>query len=145
MTGSQIAVDSACRDYEYYIDPTSTQTIELGTEQYPYRTFKAVVSEILNHFSNVHVEVTIYAKDFYSQDHKMFFVNMTNVVITTHPEYVSWNRRAVMTLTEFEQADISKKARLHLLNFADIPVATVVASGDFTDTEKGVAAGQGNG
>ncbi|CAI2366899.1 unnamed protein product [Moneuplotes crassus] len=136
LTGSQISFSSVCRDFEYYVDPTSTEVIELGTKQYPYRSLKSVTSEILNHLSHHQKEIIIYSKDAYLQDRTMFFVNITNVKITTHPEYISWSRKAILTLTEYEQIGISKKARRHLLTNTGLPITDLINNGNFTTSEK---------
>ncbi|CAI2360244.1 unnamed protein product [Moneuplotes crassus] len=139
LTGSQISLASVCRDFEYYVDPTSTEVIELGTQKYPYRTLKSVASEILNYLSHKEVEVTIHTKDVYLEDKTMFFVNITNVKITTHPDLTAYGLKAVLTLTEFPQATISKKAKFHLLTHTDLPFSALITAGDFTDSEKAQA------
>lgn len=140
MTGTQISIDSACRDFEYFVDPDSTEMVELGTQKYPYRSMKSVTSEILNHFTHHLVEVKVYVKDVYLEDRTMIFVNMTNVVLTTHPEGVSANRRSVITATEFEQTGVGEKAKFHLLSNTDHPSTTIINNADFSDYEKGSAA-----
>ena len=140
LRGDQISVGSACRDMEYFVDPESEEMVELGTLEYPYRTMKSVASEILNHLSHHQVEVTVYVKDVYLQDRSLYFVNMTNVKITSHPEYVSSNRKAVITATEFVQSGISKKARFHLLKDTELPLLSIMNSNPFSDYEKSVTA-----
>ncbi|CAI2371780.1 unnamed protein product [Moneuplotes crassus] len=135
LTGLQISFPSVCRDFEYYVDPTSTEIIELGTQKYPYRTLKSVTSEILNYLSHQQTEVMIYIKDAYLEDKTMFLVNITNVKITTHPSYSSCGRKATLTLTEFSQPSLSAKAKLHLLTHTDLPIGTIISSGSFSPYE----------
>ncbi|CAI2370495.1 unnamed protein product [Moneuplotes crassus] len=136
LTGLQISFPSVCRDFEYYVDPTSTEIIELGTQKYPYRTLKSVTSEILNHLSHKQVEVTIYTKDVYLEDKTMLFINITNIKITTHPDFIPCGRKARLTLTEFIQPTLSSKARVHLLSHTDLPFKALITEGNFTDSEK---------
>ena len=56
----QYLVGKVWRSLEYYVNPQSSEMVEIGTITYPYRSFRAVASEILNNFSHQNVSITIY-------------------------------------------------------------------------------------
>lgn len=131
-----MAVDSVCRTLDYYVDPHSSELLELGTLDYPYRTLKSVSSELLNFISHNEVEVTLYLKDdVYMEDNTLLIVNMTKFTITTHPDLVSLNKRARLIPSKLAQPGVSQKARFHLLKVADLPYQDVLDAGNFTSTE----------
>ena len=57
-----------CKLEDIYIDPQSSQQIELGTLEYPYRTMKSVSAEILSLWSNSDKNVTVFMKDVYLEE-----------------------------------------------------------------------------
>ena len=60
LEGYQYSLSKIWRSLEYYVNPQSSEMVELGTITYPYRSFRAVASEILNNFSHQNVNITIY-------------------------------------------------------------------------------------
>ena len=97
---------------------------------------KAVTSEIFNHVSHNDVNVTIYTKDVYIQDKTLNFVNMSSVMITSHPDLSEDNKQATIIATEFEQFGVGQKARFHVLTNTDFLTNDIIYSQDFTDYEK---------
>ncbi|CAI2361915.1 unnamed protein product [Moneuplotes crassus] len=136
VTSEKMNIGKICKTLNIYIDPDSREPIELGTLKYPYRTFKSAASEILNHYSNTQAEVTIYVKDGYIETDTFYFMNMTNVKITAHPEYKIMNKRAQISFTSQPQHGISKKARFHLLRDVPINHNQFVAIEETGETEK---------
>ena len=49
-----------CRRPVYYIDPSSDKILELGTQNYPYRTIRPVFVEILKYFSHQEISVSVF-------------------------------------------------------------------------------------
>ena len=96
---------------------------------------KAVTSEILNHFSYNEIEIIIYTKNAYVEDRSLYFVNIGNVMLTSHPTITDINKRATIIPTELPQVGISKKARFHLLKNADLPLYSIIAQGSFSQAE----------
>ena len=89
INSTQMNIPSIWRSYEYYVVPHSNQTLELGTRNYPYRTMKAVASEILNIHSHSNANIIIYVTDAYLEDANLIFINITSVTITTHPDFLA--------------------------------------------------------
>ncbi|CAI2368076.1 unnamed protein product [Moneuplotes crassus] len=115
IQSEKMNIGKICKTLKIYVDPESQKLIELGTYEYPYRTFKSAASEILNHYSNTEAEVEIYMKDGYIEMDNFYFINMTSVKITAHPDYELLNKRAQISFNSRTQPGISKKARFHLL------------------------------
>ena len=42
------------RSFDYYVDVTSHQTIELGSREYPFKDLESVFVEIINYHSNTY-------------------------------------------------------------------------------------------
>ena len=61
MTGEQVHNLTFCRGYDYYVNPDSTEILELGTKQYPYKNLMLPFIEIFNfHSNNPNIEINIY-------------------------------------------------------------------------------------
>ena len=45
---------SFCRGFDYYVDVTSSQTIELGSREYPFKDLESVFIELANYHSNTY-------------------------------------------------------------------------------------------
>jgi hypothetical protein len=121
-----------CRSLEYYVDPDSENSIELGTKQFPYRAFKSISSEILNQFSYSDVNITIYLKEgtkVYVQDDTTFFMSMTFVTMTSYSDNSDTPDRALIIPTAIEQQGISKKALLHILKHTDLWLEDAISKG----------------
>ena len=97
MNDTQYTINAVCRSLELYVDPQSTEVMEFGTKQYPYRYFKYASSEILNQFSHKDAEITVYLKegtDVYIKEGDTFFLNITKVTVISYsnsvdsPDYV---------------------------------------------------------
>ncbi|CAI2360414.1 unnamed protein product [Moneuplotes crassus] len=135
IVSNKMNIGRICRTLEFYVDPEGDRIIELGTFEYPYRTFKSVASEILNHYSNTKAEVEIFIKDGYIEMDTLYFINMTNVKITTHPDYQLLNKRAQISFTSKAQHEISKKARFHLLKDTSISHEEFINKDELSERE----------
>lgn len=109
--------------------------MELGTREYPYRTFQAVMSEIINFFSNSEASLTILTKSVYVENQMANFMNMTLVTVTTHPDLVRLHERALVVPTAISQPEFMEKSRFHLLNSQPTDISQVIADGEYTDVE----------
>ncbi|CAI2374896.1 unnamed protein product [Moneuplotes crassus] len=136
LEGHHLSVQSACRTPYYYVDPLSTEVLELGTLHYPYRTMKSVSSEVLTFLSHQEVSITAYVKDVYIEDKSLFIMNVTQFAIQSHPDLVKTNTKAVVTPTELPQIGISKKSKFHLLQSVELPLDDIISAGEFSSNEK---------
>lgn len=137
ISSPQVFQGQICRNPDIYVDPFSSQELELGTLEYPFRTFKAASSEILNHYSHSEVDISIFVKDGYIQLETFYFLNMSSVSIHRHPEYLAADRRAYLIFDRNIQAGISAKARFHILANTDTMPDDIISNGNFLESELG--------
>ena len=83
----QYSIASIWRLPDFYVDPLSSDIIELGTIRFPYKSMRAVSSDIINNFSHKNIDITIYLKEntnIYVSDYTTYFINITSVKITSY-------------------------------------------------------------
>ena len=141
MNDTQYTINSVCRSLKFYVDPQSTEVMEFGTKQYPYRYFKYVSSEILNQFSHKDVEITIYLKegtDVYIREGDTFFLNITKVKVSSYSDGVNAPDYVRIVPTSITQPSDSKRAAFNILSHTNSNVNEAIAKGSFTATELGL-------
>lgn len=87
ISDSQLAISSVCRGFNYYVDPTSTAVLELGTLQYPYKSLAFVFVELLNFHANTARTINVYLKENtqnYIDLSFNYIINITSVTITSY-------------------------------------------------------------
>ena len=87
IQSSQYSLSKIWRALKYYVDPLSSEMIELGTIIYPYRSFRAISSDILNNFSHQKVNISVYLKEYTSthiSDLSNFFLNISSIEISSY-------------------------------------------------------------
>ena len=87
ISSSQYSIGELWRLSQFYVDPLSSEIIELGTISYPYKSMRAVSSDILNIFSHQNVNITIYLKEYesvYMSDLTGYYLNITSIHITSY-------------------------------------------------------------
>lgn len=119
VESSDFKLTAFCRGYDYYVDPLSNETLELGTREYPYRSLKSVNYEILSIFSHSENSITIHTKDAYLEEETAKYFNMTSVKITSHPEVLAYDTRSILIPTYESQPGIMEKALFNLIASAD--------------------------
>ena len=63
MNTTQYSQPQICRSNTYYVNPESTEIIELGTLEYPYKSIKYVFVEILNLHANSDRTINVILKE----------------------------------------------------------------------------------
>ena len=63
LSDAQFNIASFCRGFDYYVDPTSSAVVELGTMQFPYKSLALVFVEMLNYHANTARTINIYLKE----------------------------------------------------------------------------------
>lgn len=142
IESSQLNLPAVWRNYEYYVDPYSTQILELGTREFPYRSMRAVTSEIVNFHCHTPVDIKIYTKEAFMEEATVYYVNMSSVSISNHPDYVALGKNAMIIPTVVPQVGISEQSRFHLLNNTNLSISDVTSSADFSDIEKEIFASE---
>ena len=87
ITDSQYGITSVCRGFNYYVDPTSSSVVELGTKQFPYKSLALVFVELLNFHSNTNRTINVYLKENttnYIDIDFNFVINMNTVNISPY-------------------------------------------------------------
>ena len=128
------------RSLEYYIDPNSDKTIELGTKTYPYRTSKPVFTEILKHHSHQDRDIIIYLKEntnIYIEDSSSYILNITRVTITSYSAISTSPGMTTITTIDSLTNGISSKAAFHISKDLTLDIGSVVTSGTFSSYEVG--------
>jgi hypothetical protein len=140
ISSNQYNIDKICRSTNFYVDPNSSKMIELGTKEYPYRNFRAVSSEILNHFSYKKLNITIYLKTgtkVYLEDDTTNFINIQNVTVTTYYDNSLLPVRALIVPTRIAQHKVNARAAFHLLSHTEIYVNEQIAQKAYSESTLG--------
>ena len=87
----------------------SAKTIELGTLEYPYKSFSSINFEILNFFSHSNADIIIYTKNAYIEDDMSKYFNFSSVTITSHPEVKENSKISTIVPTAIRQNVIFEK------------------------------------
>ena len=109
--------------------------------KYPYRYFKYVSSEIINQFSHKALEITVYFKegtDVYIREGDTFFINITNVKVTSYSDGVNPPDYVRIIPTSTVQPSDSKRAAFNILSHTNSSVNEMISNGSFTSSEKGL-------
>ena len=106
VSRSNLKTFNICKPYEYYINPDSEQTIELGTRKYPFKSINLVFIDIFNRLSNSDVSVKIYVMENtynYLPVDTIKFINITSVSIDSYSEYYPDDpKHALFIITDSE-------------------------------------------
>jgi hypothetical protein len=114
--------------------------IELGTKEYPYRNFRAVSSEVLNHFSYKNLNITIYLKGgtkVYLEDDTTYFINIQNVTVMTYYHNSLLPVRALIVPTTITQHKVNARAAFHLLSHTEIYVNEQITQKAYSESTLG--------
>ena len=87
ISDSQFGISSFWRSFDYYVDPSSTSIVELGTKQFPYKSLALVFVELLNFHSNTARTINIFIKEnteSYVDLGFNYIINMTSVNISPY-------------------------------------------------------------
>ena len=127
-----------CRGLDYYIDPLSIETVELGTQEFPYRTIAPVFAEILKHMSHSDLSISIWVKEGTTltvEDSQIFIFNITEVSISTYSDISSNPGYATLISTDLPVEKLSKKSKFNIIKNTDLNVSDAISKGDFSDIE----------
>ena len=99
-----------CRSAHTYVDPTSEEPIELGTKQYPFKTFNLPFVEIATIHSNADTTTNVWVREgtvvpFKHGHHPIF--NATQINFGTYHPDPSMMQHAQATVEIRDEADTS--------------------------------------
>jgi len=136
---SHYSVPKFWKRTDFYVDPTSSELLELGTKDYPYRTIQPVFAEILNEFSHSSESLNVYVKEgtiVFIDDSTSLIINIYELSITTYSELGSDPAPATLVTSEDARTHISQRALFHLMSDTSLDTAGVIAAGTFSETEQ---------
>ena len=103
ISDSQLAISSVCRGFDYYVDPISTEVIELGTLQYPFKSLGFVFVELLNFHANTPRAINVHLKE-NTQSHIdlsfNYIINISTVTISPYSTTSSTPSKATIVAGE---------------------------------------------
>lgn len=133
---------SLCRSLDYYVDPTSTQVLELGTKENPYRNIGLVFLEILNIHSHTDRNITINLKEstlIYMNQLRSYIINVTNVEIRSYSESVNnVPRSAEIYVSNFNIPYFSPKTRFNIISNTTMRLAQNLNRPNYVEREKDI-------
>ena len=103
ISDSQLAISSVCQGFDYYVDPTSIELIELGTLQYPFKSLGFVFVELLNFHANTARTINVHLKENtqnYIDLSFNYIINITTVTISSYSTTSSTPSKATIVAGE---------------------------------------------
>jgi hypothetical protein len=133
LTDAQYQFSKIWRNPTFYIDPLSSKLLEVGTINYPFRTFKSVSSEVLNHLSNKNLNLTILLKEgskTYIEDDTTYFLGLNSVTLSTYSDGPSTTDKALLVPTAIQQHWLSGRASFNILTHWSLNINEAISNGD---------------
>ena len=131
-------LDKYCRGLNYYIDPYNIEPVEIGTEEFPYRTIAPVFAEILKHMSHSNLTISIWVKEgttLMIEESQIFILNITEISLSTYSSSSDLPGYATLVSTDSAVEGLSKKAALNIIKSVDVDLTDAISKGDFTSYE----------
>ena len=137
---SQFQNLQVCRDNNYYVNPSSTQIIELGTKQYPYKNIGLVFAELFNLRSYSSSQISIFIKEgttWYMQQGYNYVLSISSVTIQTYSEISSSPGMATLfviqnTVNMFSNQTTFNLVSNNTLKFASKVNASLLTTGEIS-------------
>ena len=119
VVGSDSKIIDICRSYDYYVNPDSEETIELGTRQYPFKHISLVFIDIFNRLSNSNISVNIYVMENtynYLPVNTIKFISITSVSIDSYSEYYPDDpKHALFFITDNEIGMLTERTLFNII------------------------------
>ena len=141
INDSQFSVSNICRGNDFYVDSSSSSVLEIGNRDHPYKSMKALMSEILNHHSNQGKEINIFLKSnerAYLEDGTNHIINITVVKIQTYSDEADDSSKAILMPTKVDQSNRSKTSAFSILRDSELRLDEVLAESGISDYEIGL-------
>ena len=138
IISSQYTIGSIWREPNFYIDPYSSQLVELGTKSYPFKTLRAVFSDLLNNFSHKDLNITVNVKEstiVYLTDSTNYIMNITSVKIMSYSDTSNSPGRATLIPTLINLPTTNSQTSFHILKNMELNLDQKITAGTFTSNE----------
>ena len=129
------------RGFNYYVDSGSTQTIELGTITYPYKSIELVFVELLNYHAHSNRTISVYIKENTFNEfllNKNFIINITSVNFKTYSSSsTNVPTKAVLIMKEGDVTMMSSQTQFSIIKNTDLRIIDVIQNNSgLTSNEK---------
>ncbi|CAI2363934.1 unnamed protein product [Moneuplotes crassus] len=123
-----------CRGFNYYVNSNSTEVVELGTKEFPYKGLSLVFIELLNYLSHRDIIVNVYILENtanYLELNKNYIINITHVNILTYSVTGSDPTHANLILKDSAITTINPWTKYSLLQSDMLDMSIVTSSDSF--------------
>jgi hypothetical protein len=127
------------RSPDYYVDPTSTKLIELGTKEYPFKSLMLPFVEILNYHSHSNFSVNIYVQERTTVEiflDSIYLINIERVNLINYSNATSSPDQANLVIKDGDVNIWSPKTRFNLFKNYDLDLNVQLNNGNITDRER---------
>ena len=136
-----LELESVWRSLNYYVDPSSEKLMELGTQEFPFRTIFTAFIEIMGQFSNSDSEITIYIREnttVYIEDSSVFLLDLGLLTIDTYADSSTENNMATIVTTDSSTTKLSPKSAFNIVKNITVDIQIKIAEGAFTEEEAAI-------
>jgi hypothetical protein len=126
------------RDLKIYIDPDSSNFMQLGTKGFPFRSLGSAFIELVNYHSHRDIEIEILIKEGsfnYVLDDMNFIINTTSVKVSTYGGNETSLQKATLILTNTSQIMYEAKSLFTLHSNSTLRLEEQIEAGQFTEKE----------
>ncbi|CAI2365911.1 unnamed protein product [Moneuplotes crassus] len=134
MNSTQTGNKAYCRGFNYYVNSNSTDVVELGTKEFPYKSLSSVFIELLNYLSHRDITVNIYVLETtenYLELNKNYIINITHVNILTYSVTRSDPSHANLILKDSTISTINPSTKYSLLKSDTLEMSIATSSNPF--------------
>lgn len=127
-----------CRNFEFYVDTSSHEIVELGTINYPYKSMRSVFAEILNVFSHKNVNITILLREnaySFLSDDISYIINISSVKITSYSLNMTAPEKATLIPTQIQLPVTNLKTSFHILRHMDLNLDGAIQDKGFYESQ----------
>jgi hypothetical protein len=126
------------RNPKIYVNPDSSNFMQLGTKEFPFRSLGSTFIELVNYHSHRDIEIKILIKEGtfnYVLDDMNFIVNTTSVKLSTYDENEISLKKATLILTNTSQIMYEAKSLFTLHSNSTLRLMEQIEAGQFTKKE----------
>jgi len=127
---------------DYYVDSSSTNTIELGTEEYPFKSIMLPFVEILNIHSHSSRSITINLMESTRNilhEHSAYLINATSVTIKSHAPDQPQPRPAEIYVMAGSEFEFEKSTRFNIISNTALQLSSALSKDGMTSIDRTVS------
>lgn len=120
-----------CRDFNYYVNPNSTELVELGTKKYPYKNIGLAFLEILNFWAHSSSNLTIYVMEntiVNIEQGYNFIINITSVTISSYSATSSSPAKSTLYVRQYALEKFNSNTIFTLLASSTLQLSSKISS-----------------